>query len=196
MKSMSTVSLIAIYIISFGILTAADVASTFWATHGAGGEEFNPVVATDTGHLHLERLLALNGVVLLCTAGMLAWALGRLDRIDPRYLEKPERAMFNYLYFNPFSKKIMPKSIFHFLAVPPTILGMKALAAFNNSLIGLGVPDLISPLAYLSQSLVGRDWAYWPVIFVLFHLIWWPALHLTAGFVRSPRAPAGAPALA
>lgn len=196
MKKMSTTSLIAIYTITFGVLTAADVVSTFWATHGGEGQEFNPVVATDAGHLHLERLLTLNGVVFLLTAGMFAWALGRLDRIDQRYLETPERAMFNYFYFNPFSPKIMPKSVLHFLAVPPTIIGMKALAAFNNSLIALGVPDLITPLAKLSHAAVGAEWAYWPVIIVLFHIIWWPALRLSAGFVRGDAARAPAPALA
>ena len=44
---------------------------------------------------------------------MLVWALRNADRIDPRYLAQPERAVFNYLYPNPFSSKNISKSVLH-----------------------------------------------------------------------------------
>jgi hypothetical protein len=96
---------IGLYVVAFLALTGADVASTHWATAGGQAEEFNAVVATDEGTLHTERLLWLNAAFLAFSVAMLAWAGKRRDAIDLRLLERPSRALFNYFYLNPFSKK-------------------------------------------------------------------------------------------
>lgn len=179
---------IGLYVLAFLALTGADIASTHWATASGQGQEFNAVVATEDGGLHTERLLIINAAFLVFSAGFLAWALGRRDKIDPRYLERPSRALFNYYYLNPFSKKIMPKSVFHFIALAPTVLLMKAFAAFNNSLIAAGMPDIVSPLAYAVKDLGAGPMTYWVVIFILFHPLWYLALLGTARALRGPRA--------
>lgn len=181
---------VGLYIVAFVALTGADVASTHWAIGGGGGQEFNAVVATDDGGLHTDRMLWINAAFLVFSAGMLAWALQRRDRIDPRYLERPSRSLFNYFYINPFSKKIMPKSVFHFIAFAPTVLMMKAFAAFNNSLIAIEAPDIVTPLAYAIKDLGAGPMTYWIVIFILFTPLWYLALAVTARALRGPRAEA------
>jgi hypothetical protein len=133
-------------------------------------------------------LLLINVAILLFTSGMLVWALRNTDRIDPRYLTRPERAVFNYFYLNPFSQKNMPRSVLHYLALPLVMLMFKAFASMNNTLIGLKVPDLVTPLAIEVKSLVGEGpAAFWVVIFILFHPMWWLALRITAATVRRGR---------
>jgi hypothetical protein len=136
-----------LYVAAFILLTATDVGTTLWATSIGAGQEFNHTVATPEGLLALERMLLINGAVLLFTAGMLIWAVRNVDRIDPVYLARPERAVFNYLYLNPFSLKNMPKSVLHYLAVPLVLVIFKAFASLNNTLIASSVPDLVTPLA-------------------------------------------------
>lgn len=178
-----------IYVAAFAALTVTDIASTLWAS-GTGGQEFNAAVATEEGALHLERMIGINVAFLVFSAGMLAWALRQRERIDPRYIERPERALFNYFYLNPFSKKIVPKSAFHYLALAPTVLGVKAFATFNNSLIAAAVPDIVTPIARVIHSLgAGPMATYWIVIALIFHPLWWAALHLTARALRKAGAP-------
>lgn len=180
---------VGLYVAAFVALTGADIASTHWAIGGGGGQEFNAVVATDTGSLHTERLLLVNAAFLAFSTAMLAWALRVRDRIDPRYLAQPARALFNYWYINPFSNKIVPKSAFHYIALAPTVLLMKAFAAFNNSLIGAQAPDIVTPLAKAVASLGTGAWTYWVVIFIIFHPLWFAALALTARALRSAPVP-------
>jgi hypothetical protein len=173
-----------IYVTAFAALTVTDIASTLWAT-GSGGQEFNAAVATEGGALHLERMIGINVAFLLFSTGMLVWALRQRDRIDPRYLERPERALFNYFYLNPFSQKIVPKSAFHYIALAPTVLGVKAFASLNNSLIGAAVPDVVTPIARAISSLgAGPMATFWIIIALIFHPFWWAALHLTARALR------------
>ena len=177
-----------LYLGAFILLTAADVGTTLWASSIGAGQEFNHAVATPEGLLAVERMLLINGAMLLFTAGMLVWALRNTDRIDPRYLARPEHAVFNYLYLNPFSSKNMPKSVLHYLALPLVMLIFKAFASINNTLIGLKVPDLVTPLAIEVHSHVGEGpLAFWVVIFILFHPRWWLALRITAAAVRRGR---------
>lgn len=185
------------YIVAFAALTATDIGSTLWATAVGQGQEFNHAVATDGGLLHVERLLMINGAFLLFTTGMLIWALRNRHRIDGKYLDWPERAIFNYFYINPFSAKNMPKSVLHYLALPVVILFFKAFASINNSLIALDIPDLATPLAMEVVSRVGSGpIAYWIVIFILFHPMWWVALRIVAGALRDSDLPAMADPLA
>lgn len=173
-----------IYVVAFTALTATDIASTLWAT-GTGGQEFNAAVATEDGLLHLERIIGINAAFLVFSAGMLFWALRQRCRIDPRYVERPERALFNYFYLTPFSKKNIPKSAFHYIALAPTVLGMKAFATFNNALIAADLPDIVTPVAMAVHSLgAGTMATYWIVIALIFHPLWWAALHLTARALR------------
>ena len=177
--------IVSIYVCAFILLTAADVGTTLWASSIGAGQEFNNAVATPEGLLAVERILLINGAMLLFTAGMLVWALRNADRIDPRYLARPERAVFNYFYLNPFSSKNIPKSVLHYLALPLVMLIFKAFASMNNTLIGFNVPDLVTPLAIEVQSLVGEGpAAFWVVIFILFHPMWWLALRITAFAAR------------
>jgi hypothetical protein len=177
--------IVSMYVCAFILLTAADVGTTLWASSIGAGQEFNHAVATPEGLLAVERMLLINGAMLLFTAGMLVWALRNADRIDPRYLARPERAVFNYFYLNPFSSKNIPKSVLHYLALPLVILIFKAFASMNNTLIGFNVPDLVTPLAIEVQSLVGEGpAAFWVVIFILFHPMWWLALRITASAAR------------
>ncbi|WP_298198391.1 hypothetical protein [Novosphingobium sp.] len=176
---------IGLYIAAFLALTGTDLASTLWALGKGNGQEFNGAVADGAGMLVVERLLTINGAALLFTAAMLGWALRRRDRIDPRYIDRPERALLNYLYLNPFAARRIPVSAFHYIALAPAILMIKAVASLNNSLIAAGIPDLISPLAWSVQKIVGHPTAtYWIVIMILFHPIWWAALHLVARALR------------
>jgi len=177
-----------IYVGAFILFTATDIGTTLWASSIGAGQEFNHVVATPEGLLAVERMLLINGAMLIFTAGMLVWALRNADRIDPRYLARPERAVFNYLYVNPFSQRNMPRSVLHYLALPLVMLIFKVFASVNNTLIGFNVPDLATPLAIEVQRHVGEGpAAFWVVIFILFHPMWWIALRVTAAAVRRGR---------
>ena len=180
--------IVLLYVAAFILLTATDVGTTLWATSIGAGQEFNHTVATPEGLLALERMLLINGAVLLFTAGMLIWAVRNVDRIDPVYLARPERAVFNYLYLNPFSLKNMPKSVLHYLAVPLVLVIFKAFASLNNTLIASSVPDLVTPLAREVHRHVGEGpMAFWLVIVILFHPMWWLGLRITAAAVRRGR---------
>jgi hypothetical protein len=180
--------IVLLYLGAFVLLTATDVGTTLWATATGAGQEFNHTVATPEGLLAMERMLLINGAVLIFTAGMLVWALRNVDRIDPGYLARPERAVFNYLYLNPFSSKNMPKSVLHYLALPLVMVIFKAFASVNNTLIGFDVPDLVTPLAREVHRHFGEGpAAFWVVIFILFHPMWWLALRITAAAVRRRR---------
>jgi hypothetical protein len=180
--------IVLIYVGAFILLTATDVGTTIWASSIGAGQEFNHAVATPEGLLAVERMLLINGAMLIFTAGMLVWALRNADRIAPRYLARPERAVFNYFYLNPFSLKNMPKSVLHYLALPLVMLIFKAFASVNNTLIGFNVPDLATPLAIGVQRYIGEGpAAFWVVIFILFHPMWWIALRITAAAVRRGR---------
>jgi hypothetical protein len=180
--------IVSIYVCAFILLTATDIGTTLWASSIGAAQEFNHAVATPEGLLAVERMLLINGAMLLFTAGMLVWALRNADRIAPRYLARPERAVFNYFYLNPFSLKNMPKSVLHYLALPLVMLIFKAFASVNNTLIGFNVPDLATPLAIWVQRYVGEGpAAFWVVIFILFHPMWWIALRITAAAVRRGR---------
>jgi hypothetical protein len=173
---------------AFILLTATDIGTTLWASSIGAGQEFNHAIATPEGLLAVERMLLINGAMLIFTAGMLVWALRNADRIAPRYLARPERAVFNYFYLNPFSLKNMPKSVLHYLALPLVMLIFKAFASVNNTLIGFNVPDLATPLAIGVQRYIGEGpAAFWVVIFILFHPMWWIALRITAAAVRRGR---------
>jgi hypothetical protein len=143
-------------------------------------------VAAEDGALHTERLLLVNAAFLAFSAGMLAWAGARRHRIDPRLIERPSRALLNYFYINPFSKNIVPKSVFHYMALAPTVLLMKAFAALNNSLIATGTPDLVTPFAKAIQGLGAGPMTYWIVIIVIFHPLWYLGLVATAHALRGP----------
>lgn len=180
--------IVSIYVCAFILLTATDIGTTLWASSIGAAQEFNHAVATPEGLLAVERMLLINGAMLLFTSGMLVWALRNADRIDPRYLARPERAMFNYFYLNPFSLKNMPKSVLHYLALPLVMLIFKSFASVNNTLIGVNAPDLATPLAIEVQRHVGEGpAAFWVVIFILFHPMWWIALRITAAAVRRGR---------
>jgi hypothetical protein len=180
--------MVLLYVGAFILLTVTDVGTTLWATSIGAGEEFNHAVATPEGLLAVERMLFINAAVLIFTAGMLVWALRNADRIDPRYLARPERAVFNYLYLNPFSQRNMPRSVLHYLALPIVMLIFKAFASVNNTLIGFNLPDLATPLAIEVQRHVGASpAAFWVVIFILFHPMWWIALRITAALVGRGR---------
>lgn len=180
------------YVAGFIILTATDIGTTLWAIGLGAGQEFNHVLATPEGRLRLERMLLINGGMLVFTAGMLLWALRNIDRIDSRYIDRPERAMFNYLYLNPFSSKNAPKATLHYLALPLCILLMKVFASANNSLIAMKIPDIVTPLAMGIRPYLGEGAAtYWALIAILFHPMWWAALRVTAAAIRRDRSMSG-----
>ena len=182
---------IGLYLAGFLALTGTDLASTLWAASKGSGQEFNATVSDGSGLLAVERLLAINGCLLLFSVGMLWWALQRRDQIDPTYLAHPARAMFNYFYLNPFAKKRIHISSFHYIALAPTVLMFKAVVSLNNSVIAAGLPDLITPLVMSVDKVFANDMAtYWTVIIVLFHPLWWASLHLVArGLLREKEGP-------
>jgi hypothetical protein len=172
---------IGLYVAGFLALTGTDIASTLWAASKGNGQEFNANVSDGAGLLAVERLLAVNGCLLLFSVGMLWWALHRRDQIDPTYLAHPARAVLNYFYLNPFAKKRIRISALHYIAFAPAVLMFKAVVSLNNSLIAAGLPDLITPLAVSLDKAFANDMAtYWTIIIVLFHPLWWASLHLVA----------------
>lgn len=180
--------IVLLYVVSFIILTATDIGTTLWAIGIGAGQEFNHVVATPEGLLQLERMLVINGGMLIFTAGMLLWALRNIDRIDSRYIDLPERAMFNYVYLNPFAKKNVPKAALHYMALPLGMLFVKGFASVNNSLIALKMPDLATPLAMGIRPFLGEGPAtYWAVILILFHPMWWVALRIATAVIKRDR---------
>lgn len=184
--------IVLLYVSAFVVLTATDIGTTLWALSVGAGREFNHVVATTDGLLQLERMLLVNGGVLVFTSGMLVWALRNIGRIDSRYVDLPERAIFNYLYLNPFSAKNAPKAVLHYLALPLTMLFFKVFASVNNSLIALKIPDVATPLAMAIRPYLGEGAAsFWAVIVVLFHPMWWVALRITTAAIRPYRPTTG-----
>lgn len=176
------------YAAAYAILTVTDIASTRWALAN-GGKEFNNAVATESGQLDLGIFLVLNLAVLVLTAATLEWGLRHRAVIEPRYLARPELAIFNIFYLNPVSARVMPRSVFHSVAIAPTVVGMKLLATTNNLLIGFGRPSPIKPLVDAALALVGRAWASWLVIGLLVLPVWWLALRLSARCQRAPKFP-------
>lgn len=173
--------LIGLYVACFLVLTGTDIGSTLWAASKGKGQEFNATVSDGAGLLEVERLLAVNGGLLIFIVGMLWWALRRRDRIDPVYLAHPARAVLNYFYLNPFAEKRIPVSAFHYIAFAPAVLMVKAIVSLNNSLIAAGIPDLITPMAMFADGIFANDVAtYWTVVIILFHPLWWASLRLVA----------------
>jgi len=172
------------YIAGFVALTGADFASTILGI-AAGANEFNPTMADGEGGFRIARFLLLNAVMLAFTCFMLIWAWRNRARIDQRYITRPERAMLNWIYLNPFSEHNVPKSAFHYLALAPGMLLFKAFAVFNNGLISFGLPDLVTPVASIIFTFAQEPLAYWTLIFLLFFPIWWLSLRVAAFFLRA-----------
>jgi hypothetical protein len=173
------------FMVAYAILTATDAASTLQGIDSGVAQEANPHVGGEPGAFELGRFLWINGAMLLVLTGMLVWSLGSRDRIDPRYLDRPRLAFWNWVYLNPFSARTVPRSAFHCIANPICILGLKGLATVNNLLIAKGLPDPITPLAHGIQGLAPGWLAYWILIFLLWLPFWWPSLAIAAWFLRS-----------
>ena len=173
-----------VYIAGFIALTGADLASTILGI-AAGASEFNHTMATGEGDLKIAQFLLVNAVMLAFTSFMLIWAWRNRLRIDQLYISRPERAMFNWIYLNPFSERNVPKSTFHYLALAPGMLLLKAVVSFNNGLISLGLPDFLTPVASAIFTFVQGPLAYWALIFLLFLPIWWLSLRVAAAFLRA-----------
>lgn len=172
------------YIASFIALTGADVASTTLGI-AAGASEFNHTLATSDGGVKIAQMLLVNAAMLAFTSFMLIWAWRNRLRIDQLYISRPERAMFNWIYLNPFSERNVPKSAFHYIALAPGMLLFKAVVSFNNSLISCGLPDFLTPVASAIFTLLQGPLAYWALIFLLFLPIWWLSLRLAAAVLRA-----------
>ena len=172
------------YIAGFIALTGADLASTILGI-AAGASEFNHTVATSGGDLKTAQFLLVNAAMLSFTSFMLIWAWRNRLRIDKKYISRPERAMFNWIYLNPFSERNVPKSAFHYLALAPGMLLFKAFASFNNTLIFFGLPDIVTPVASAIFTFVQGPLVYWILICLLFLPIWWLSLRVAAAFLRA-----------
>ena len=172
------------YIASFIALTGADLASTILGI-AAGASEFNHTVATSGGGLKTAQFLLVNAAMLAFTSFMLIWAWRNRLHIDKKYISRPERAMFNWIYLNPFSERNVPKSAFHYLALAPCLLLFKTVVSFNNSLISFGLPDFLTPVASAIFTFAQGPLAYWILICLLFLPIWWFSLRIAAAFLRA-----------
>ena len=172
------------YIAGFIALTGADLASTILGI-AAGASEFNHTVATSGGDLKTAQFLLVNAAMLAFTSFMLIWAWRNRLRIDKKYISRPERAMFNWIYLNPFSERNVPKSAFHYLALAPGMLLFKAFASFNNTLIFFGLPYIVTPVASAIFTFVQGPLVYWILICLLFLPIWWLSLRVAAAFLRA-----------
>jgi hypothetical protein len=181
-----------VFAAAYVVMTAADMVTTQWGLAAGQGFESNHSVSDGAGGLDLQRFLALNAVVLCCTAGMLAWALRNRDVVNPVYLRQPARALFSWFHLNPFSKKVMANSVFAYIALAPGIILFKAFAAINNWLIASDIPDVVTPIAHLLYPYMHEVIAYWILIFILAQPIWLASLHLAAWFLR--RVPVSKPA--
>lgn len=173
-----------VYIAGFIALTGADFATTILGIR-AGASEFNHTLATSGGDLKTAQFLLVNAAMLAFTSFMLIWAWRNRLLVDKKYIYRPERAMFNWIYLNPFSERNVPKSAFHYLALAPGMLIFKIFASFNNSLISFGLPDLLTPIASAIFTFVQGPLAYWILIFLLFLPIWWLSLRVAAAFLRA-----------
>lgn len=106
------------FMLAYAILTATDAASTLQGVGSGLAEEANPHVGGEPGAFDLGRFLWINGVGFLVLTAMLVWVFGSRHRIDPRYLNRPSLAFWNWLYLNPFSDRNVPRAAFHFIANP------------------------------------------------------------------------------
>lgn len=178
------------YVAGFAALTVADFVSTIMGI-AAGASEFNHTMATSEGDLRIAPFFLVNAAMLAFTSFMLIWAWRNRARIDQRYISRPERAMFNWIYLNPFSERNVPKSAFHYLALAPGMLLFKTVASVNNSLISFGLPDILTPVASVIFNFAKGPLAYWILIFLLFLPIWWLSLRVAAAFLRADAGRAG-----
>jgi hypothetical protein len=186
--------LVALYVALYLLLTLTDAWSTALGL-SAGAREFNHHVSAEGGMaMQWGRFMAINALVLGATAAMFAWALARIERIDPRYLREPWRASLNWLlYLNPFSVRNQPRSVLHYIAGPLGLLAAKAVATANNLLIAHDLPDVVTPIAHAVLAQVDGVAGYWVVIFVVFTPSWVASLYVTAAWLRRA-APRTAPA--
>ncbi len=173
------------FVLAYAVLTMTDAASTRLGLDSGLAQEANPHVGGSPGSFDLARFLWINGAVLILLTGMLVWSLGSRHRIDPRYLNRPGLAFWNWVYLNPFSARNVPRAAFHYLANPVCVLGMKVIATGNNLLIAWGLPDPITAMARWFYSLAPGWLAYWILIFIVWLVIWRPSLELAAWFLRS-----------
>jgi hypothetical protein len=172
------------YIAGFIALTVTDLASTILGV-ASGAHEFNATVATDEGGINIARFLGVNAAMLAFTSFMLIWAWRNRLHINQLYISQPARAVFNWIYLNPFSERNVPKSAFHYIALAPGMLIFKAFASFNNTLIFFGLPDIVTPIASAIFTFAEGPLAYWILICLLFLPIWWLSLRVAAGFLRA-----------
>lgn len=180
-------SIVLLYVACYLVATLADAATTAAAMR-AGGGELNPHVASAAGTIDWSAFVLVNVAVLAVTAGMLAWAWQRRDRIDPAQLAAPWRGLYSWAtYLNPFAARAVPKSALHYAAAAPALVACKLLVALNNLLIALGLPDLVTPLATWLMSQFDGALAYWSVIFLLWQPFWAGGLYLTAALLRRER---------
>lgn len=169
---------ISVYVLLYGVLAAADLGSTLLGHSLADAAEFNPVMAKDS-QLDVRRFIALNVVIgAVCTA-MLIWALGRGERVEPTYMRSPWRAALTWLtYMNPFAARNVSKAVFHWIAIPISLLLVRAFAVGNNLLISFQLPDVLTPLTRWIMPIVPSALVYPIVATILMAPFWIGSLYL------------------
>lgn len=183
--------IICVYLLAYTVLAAGDLGSTLLGEAG-GATEFNPALGEADG-LNIARFVWLSLVFGALSAGMLAWALARGGRADAAYMRAPWRASISWLfYLNPFAASNQPRSIFHWVAIPVSLLFVRAFAICNNLAIAFGVPDILTPIAHAVGQLVPEKLAYVSVVTIVMAPFWIGALYLTPHLLRTGNRAGGA----
>lgn len=164
-------------------LAAADLGSTLLGQE-TGAREFNPAVA-DANRIDIARFVVLNALFGIVVVGMLNWALAHGGHAKPGYIRAPWRASLSWLtYANPFASRNQPKSVFHWLAIPISLLFVRAFAVGNNLAIAFGIPDVLTPVAHWVANQVPKSLVYPAVVTLLVAPFWLAGLYLVPRLLR------------
>ena len=170
-------TIISIYVLLYAVLAAGDLGSTLLG-HTSGASEFNPVMQ-EGDRIDVGRFIWVNTLVGAVSAAMLGWALARAERADPRYVRSPWKASLSWLtYLNPFARENQPKAVFHWVAIPVSLLFVRFFAILNNLAITYDIPDVLTPIASWLDGSLPEKIVYLAVATILMAPFWIGTLYL------------------
>ncbi len=129
------------YAVIFGLLTAADLASTNWALRATDGREMNPYMLDPSTGMLSARFIRVHLCLLLACASAFAWGLARLQPGGARGLGARDALLS--------VRSDQGRDGFRWAFLAAAVLLMKALVPLSNvaeGAVGLGAPGLVRVL--------------------------------------------------
>lgn len=187
--AMSRITLI--FFSLYMLLTVGDAWSTNTVLElNENVQEFNAVMADESGHINNIRFWVINVLFGLGAAIMLDWSIRNRKYASEAYLRNPLNAIFSFfVYLNPFSKRNKPKAVMHYPAMALGLIFIKPFAIANNLSIGNGGKGYLYEAAmWLSQYFEGGILYLTAISFVILPL-WTINLYMVAYVLKKTNEP-------